>query len=161
MTRGAAHWLCHEGISAARLRVVYKGRPASIDATKVAALKAEGLGPPRSRSASRSGGPLSIACFCGGAAGGVSTRGRSRRRVTGAGRRVLTRWRDTDVVSFRGQLQSLSQRTQKLAPSLAQAAANMRRRWRAEGGDAVNRVVGRSQPENDRHPTLASATGCA
>ena len=44
MTQGAAHWLCHEGISAARLRVVYKGRPASIDATKVAALKAEGLG---------------------------------------------------------------------------------------------------------------------
>jgi DNA-binding CsgD family transcriptional regulator len=43
MTQGAAHWLCHEGISAARLRV-YKGRPASIDATKVAALKAEGLG---------------------------------------------------------------------------------------------------------------------
>jgi DNA invertase Pin-like site-specific DNA recombinase len=44
MTQAAAHWLCHEGISAARLRVVYKGRPASIDATKVAALKAEGLG---------------------------------------------------------------------------------------------------------------------
>ena len=34
----------HEGISAARLRGVYKGRPASIDATKVAALNAEGLG---------------------------------------------------------------------------------------------------------------------
>ena len=44
MTQGAAHWLCHEEISAARLRVVYKGRPASIDATKVAALRAEGLG---------------------------------------------------------------------------------------------------------------------
>ena len=44
MTQGAAHWLSHEGISAARLRVVDKGRPASIDATKVAALKAEGLG---------------------------------------------------------------------------------------------------------------------
>jgi DNA invertase Pin-like site-specific DNA recombinase len=44
MTQGAAHWLCHEGISAARRRVVHKGRPASIDATKVAALKAEGLG---------------------------------------------------------------------------------------------------------------------
>ena len=44
MTQAAAHWLCHEGISAARLRSVYKGRPASIDATKVAALKAEGLG---------------------------------------------------------------------------------------------------------------------
>ena len=44
MTQGAAHWLCHEAISAARRRVVYKGRPASIDATKVAALKAEGLG---------------------------------------------------------------------------------------------------------------------
>ena len=44
MTQEAAHWLCHEGISAARLRVVYKGRSASIDATKVAALKAEGLG---------------------------------------------------------------------------------------------------------------------
>jgi DNA invertase Pin-like site-specific DNA recombinase len=44
VTQEAAHWLCHEGISAARLRVVYKGRPASIDATKVAALKAEGLG---------------------------------------------------------------------------------------------------------------------
>ena len=28
MTQGAAHWLCHEGISAARLRVVYKGRSA-------------------------------------------------------------------------------------------------------------------------------------
>ena len=36
MTQGAAHWLCHEGISAARRRVVHKGRPASIDATKVA-----------------------------------------------------------------------------------------------------------------------------
>ena len=44
MTQGAAHWLSHEGISAARLRVVYKGRPASIDATKVAALKSNGLG---------------------------------------------------------------------------------------------------------------------
>jgi hypothetical protein len=44
MTQEAAHWLCQEGISAARLRVVYKGRPASINATKVAALKAEGLG---------------------------------------------------------------------------------------------------------------------
>jgi DNA invertase Pin-like site-specific DNA recombinase len=44
MTQGTAHWLCHEGISAARPRVVYKGRPASIVATKVAALKAEGLG---------------------------------------------------------------------------------------------------------------------
>ncbi len=44
MTQGAAHWLCHVGISAARPRVVYKGRPASVDATKVAALKAEGLG---------------------------------------------------------------------------------------------------------------------
>ena len=44
MTQGAAHWLCHEGISAAKRRVVHKGRPASIDATKVAALKAEGLG---------------------------------------------------------------------------------------------------------------------
>ena len=44
MTQGAAHWLSHEGISAARLRVVYKGRSASIDATKVAALRAEGLG---------------------------------------------------------------------------------------------------------------------
>ena len=43
MTQEAAHWLCHEGISAARLRVVYKGRPASIDAAKVAALKAESL----------------------------------------------------------------------------------------------------------------------
>jgi DNA invertase Pin-like site-specific DNA recombinase len=44
MTQEAAHWLSHEGISAARLRVVYKGRSASIVATKVAALKAEGLG---------------------------------------------------------------------------------------------------------------------
>jgi hypothetical protein len=44
MNQAAARWLRHEGISAARLRVVYKGRPASIDATKVAALKAEGLG---------------------------------------------------------------------------------------------------------------------
>jgi DNA invertase Pin-like site-specific DNA recombinase len=44
MNQGATHWLCHEAISAARLKVVRKGRPASIDATKVAALKAEGLG---------------------------------------------------------------------------------------------------------------------
>ena len=34
-----------EGIAAAKERGVYKGRPASIDAHKVAALKAEGLGP--------------------------------------------------------------------------------------------------------------------
>ena len=33
-----------EGIAAAKARGVYKGRPASIDAAKVAALKAEGLG---------------------------------------------------------------------------------------------------------------------
>jgi DNA invertase Pin-like site-specific DNA recombinase len=33
-----------EGIAAAKLRGVYKGRPSSIDAVKVAALKAEGLG---------------------------------------------------------------------------------------------------------------------
>jgi DNA invertase Pin-like site-specific DNA recombinase len=33
-----------EGIAAAKLRGVYKGRPSSIDATMVAALKAEGLG---------------------------------------------------------------------------------------------------------------------
>jgi DNA invertase Pin-like site-specific DNA recombinase len=33
-----------EGIEAAKLRGVYKGRPPSIDAAKVAALKAEGLG---------------------------------------------------------------------------------------------------------------------
>src|SRR5271165_4085043 len=33
-----------EGIAAAKLRGVYKGRPASIDAAKVAALKAEGMG---------------------------------------------------------------------------------------------------------------------
>jgi DNA invertase Pin-like site-specific DNA recombinase len=33
-----------EGIAAAKLRGVYKGRPPSIDAAKVAALKAEGLG---------------------------------------------------------------------------------------------------------------------
>jgi DNA invertase Pin-like site-specific DNA recombinase len=33
-----------EGIAAAKLRGVYKGRPPSIDADKVAALKAEGLG---------------------------------------------------------------------------------------------------------------------
>ena len=43
MTQAAAHWLCLEGINAARPRVVYKGRPASINATKVAALKTEGL----------------------------------------------------------------------------------------------------------------------
>jgi hypothetical protein len=43
----------------------------------------------------------------------------------GAGRRVLTRSRDADVVSFRGQLETLSQRTQKLPPSPALAAANM------------------------------------
>ena len=110
MTQGAAHWLCHEGISAARRRVVHKGRPASIDATKVAALKAEGLGATEIAERLKVG---SIGCFWGGAAGGVSTRGRSRRRATGAGRRVLTRSRDADVVSFRGQLESLSQRTQK------------------------------------------------
>jgi DNA invertase Pin-like site-specific DNA recombinase len=33
-----------EGIAAAKARGVYKGRPASIDAARVAALKAEGLG---------------------------------------------------------------------------------------------------------------------
>jgi DNA invertase Pin-like site-specific DNA recombinase len=33
-----------EGIAAAKAKGVYKGRPASIDAAKVAALKAEGLG---------------------------------------------------------------------------------------------------------------------
>ena len=33
-----------EGISAAKARGVYKGRPATIDASKVAALRAEGLG---------------------------------------------------------------------------------------------------------------------
>jgi DNA invertase Pin-like site-specific DNA recombinase len=33
-----------EGIAAAKLRGVYKGRPPSIDAAKIAALKAEGLG---------------------------------------------------------------------------------------------------------------------
>jgi hypothetical protein len=86
MTQGAAHWLCHEGISAARLRVVYQGRPASIDATKVTALRAEGLG-----------------------ATEIAKRlKRARRRATGgAGRRVLTPSHDADVVSFRGQLQSL------------------------------------------------------
>jgi DNA invertase Pin-like site-specific DNA recombinase len=44
MTQAAAHWLWHEGISATRLRGVHKGRPASIAAPKIAALKAEGLG---------------------------------------------------------------------------------------------------------------------
>ena len=34
-----------EGIAAAKAKGVYKGRPASIDTEKVAALKAEGLGP--------------------------------------------------------------------------------------------------------------------
>jgi DNA invertase Pin-like site-specific DNA recombinase len=34
-----------EGIAAAKAKGVYKGRPAKIDAAKVAALKAEGLGP--------------------------------------------------------------------------------------------------------------------
>ena len=33
-----------EGISAAKARGVYRGRPATIDASKVAALKADGLG---------------------------------------------------------------------------------------------------------------------
>jgi DNA invertase Pin-like site-specific DNA recombinase len=33
-----------QGIAAAKAKGVYKGRPASIDAAKVAALKAEGLG---------------------------------------------------------------------------------------------------------------------
>ena len=96
MTQGAAHWLCHEGISAARLRVVYKGRPASIDATKVAALKAEGLG--ATEIAKRLKVGRASVYRLGGAAGGVSTRGKSRRRATGAGRRVLTRSRDADVM---------------------------------------------------------------
>jgi DNA invertase Pin-like site-specific DNA recombinase len=34
-----------EGIAAAKERGVYKGRPPSIDADKVAKLKADGLGP--------------------------------------------------------------------------------------------------------------------
>src|SRR6478672_13465321 len=96
MNQAAAHWLCHEGISAARLRVVYKGRPASIDATKVAALKAEGLG--ATEIAKRLKVGRASVYRLGGAAGGVSTRGKSRRRATGAGRRVLTRSRDADVM---------------------------------------------------------------
>ena len=41
------------GFNAARLRGVYKGRPPSIDAAKVAALKAEGLGATGDRQASQ------------------------------------------------------------------------------------------------------------
>jgi hypothetical protein len=40
-----------EGIAAAKLKGVYKGRPPSIDAARVAALKAEGLGRHRDRQA--------------------------------------------------------------------------------------------------------------
>ena len=41
-----------EGIAAAKAAGVYKGRPATIDAAKIAALKAEGLGPRKLRSVS-------------------------------------------------------------------------------------------------------------
>ena len=101
MTQGAAHWLCHEGISAARRRVVHKGRPASIDATKVAALKAEGLGAAEIAKRLKVGRSSVYRLLLGQRGWGVSTRGRSRRRATGAGRRVLTRSREADVMSFR------------------------------------------------------------
>jgi hypothetical protein len=131
VTQEVAHWLCHEGISAARLRVVYRvAQPLSTPARSPLS-GPRAWGQPRSRSVSRSGGPLSIACFWGGAAGGVSTRVRSRRLATGAGRRVLTRSHDADVVSFRGQLQSLPK--ERLPPSPAQAAANMRHDSRQTG----------------------------
>ena len=50
-----------EGIAAAKERGVYKGRPPSIDADKVAALKTEGLGASPLPSASRSAAHPSIA----------------------------------------------------------------------------------------------------
>ena len=109
MNQAAAHWLCHEAISAASLRVVHKGRPASIDATKVAALKAEGLG--ATEIAKRLKVGRASVYRLGGAAGGVSTRGRSRHRATGAGRRVLTRSREADVMSFRVSCKVLPQET--------------------------------------------------
>ena len=52
-----------EGIAAAKLRGVYKGRPPSTDAAKVAASRPRAWALPRSRSVSRSGGLLSIACW--------------------------------------------------------------------------------------------------
>jgi DNA-binding transcriptional regulator LsrR (DeoR family) len=131
MTQAAAHWLCHEGISAARLRVVYKGRPASIDASKVAALRAEGLGATEIAKRLKIGRASVYRLLLGRRGWGVSTRVRSRRLATGAGRRVLTRSHDADVVSFRGQLQSLPK--ERLPPSPAQAAANMRHDSRQTG----------------------------
>ena len=46
-----------EGIAAAKVKGVYRPPP-TIDPAKVAALRAEGFGAPRSRSVLRSGGPL-------------------------------------------------------------------------------------------------------
>jgi DNA invertase Pin-like site-specific DNA recombinase len=48
-----------EGIAKAKAAGVYKGRPASIDAAQVRAMKAQG--PRKSRRPSRSAGPRSIA----------------------------------------------------------------------------------------------------
>jgi hypothetical protein len=52
-----------EGIAAAKLRGVYKGRPASIDAAKVAPSRPRAWAPPRSPSALAWGGRASIACW--------------------------------------------------------------------------------------------------
>ena len=52
-----------EGIAAAKLKGVYKGRPPSIDTARVAALKAEGLGATRSPSAWAWGGRASTGCW--------------------------------------------------------------------------------------------------
>jgi DNA invertase Pin-like site-specific DNA recombinase len=52
-----------EGIGAAKAKGVYKGRPASIDAAEVAALKAEGLGATEIAARLKVGGRLSIACW--------------------------------------------------------------------------------------------------
>jgi DNA invertase Pin-like site-specific DNA recombinase len=49
-----------EGIAKAKAAGVYKGWPASIDAVQVRAMKAQGLGPPRSRRPSRLAGRRSI-----------------------------------------------------------------------------------------------------
>jgi DNA invertase Pin-like site-specific DNA recombinase len=52
-----------EGIAKAKAAGVYKGRPASIDATQVRAMKAQGLGPRKLQRPSRSAGRRSIGCW--------------------------------------------------------------------------------------------------
>src|SRR3984885_10450010 len=102
MTQGAAHWLCHEGISAARLRVVYKGRPASIDAAKVAALKAEGLGATEIAKRLKVGRASVYRLLLGRRGwGNLNKREIATPRDGRWQRRVLTRSRDVDVVSLR------------------------------------------------------------